>query len=118
MKRLIVLLALVATHANAGMPPANYDKPYNGALSEWRVALGRAASKCNALARDLGEPANNPLMIGGRSLYGCAYPYKGECFIVYSYDPSGKDAKMADNVRRHEVAHCNGWPSWHPGQHP
>jgi len=115
MKTLIALM-LIATPAFAGMPPAKYDKPYGGALTEWRVPLGKATAKCNALARDLGHPADNPRMVNGRALYGCAYPLKGECFIVYSFDPSGADKRMADNVRRHETAHCNGWPSHHPGE--
>lgn len=101
--------------ALAGMPPAKYDRPYMDELSEWRVPLGRAAAKCNALARDLGQPATHPARIAGRPLYGCAYPGKGFCFIVWSFDPSGRDPHMADNVRRHEVAHCNGWPAHHPG---
>lgn len=115
MKTLIAFM-LITTPALAGMPPAKYDRPYEGTLSEWRVPLGEAASKCNTLARDLGEVANNPYKVAGRPLYGCAYPYDGECFIVYSFDPSGEDPKMADNVRRHEVAHCNKWPSHHPGE--
>ena len=53
--------------------------------------------------------------IDGRPLDGCAYPGKGFCFIVWSFDPSGRDPHMADNVRRHEIAHCNGWPAHHPG---
>lgn len=106
---------VISGDAFAGMPPAKYDRPYMGELSEWRVPLGRAAAKCNALARDLGQPATHPARIDGRPLYGCAYPGKGFCFIVWSFDPSGRDPHMADNVRRHEIAHCNGWPAHHPG---
>lgn len=112
---LLILLALglAASVALAGMPPKKYDRPYGGELTEWKVPLGRAAAKCNAVARELGQPADHPMKVDGRPLYGCAYPFKGECFIVYSY--SSQDRKMVDNVRRHEVAHCNGWPSNHPG---
>jgi len=109
-------LLFVATPALAGMPPEKYDRSYNGELSEWRVPLGKAASKCNSLAHDLGQPADNPHAIAGRPLYGCAYSFKGKCFIVWSFDPSGRDKTMADNVRRHEVAHCNGWSANHQGE--
>lgn len=113
----IIAIAVIAATAVAlaGMPPSKYDKPYGGRLVEWKVPLGRAAAKCNGLARDLGQTPNHPYRIDGRPLYGCAYPFKGECYIVWSFDPSGRDKAMADNVRRHEIGHCNGWPAGHPG---
>lgn len=109
MKTLALALALAPSLALAEMPPKHFEHEYMGALAEYRVPLGRAASKCNALARQFGQPATHPMKIEGRPLYGCAYPFKGECFIVWSFDPSGRDPHMASNVRRHEIAHCNGW---------
>jgi hypothetical protein len=113
---LYLILIAIASVASAGMPPSRYDRPYDGYLIPFRVELGQAARTCNALARQLGQPATHPRMIEGRHLYGCAYPAEGLCYVVYSYDPSGKDKRMESNVWRHEIAHCNGWPAHHPGQ--
>lgn len=111
-------LIAIASVANAGMPPSRYDRPYDGYLVDIRVPLGKAHAACNSLAAKLGEPQTHPMRVAGRPLYGCAYVLHdgGLCFVVYSYDPSGRDRHMERNVKRHELAHCNGWPAHHPDQ--
>lgn len=67
--------------------PSKYLGPYRGKLIEHHVAS--AWGPC------------------GRGNEGCAFrnkPKKGMCTIYYT------DLQ----IRAHEIAHCNGWPSDHP----
>lgn len=111
----ICALLMSASASGAGMPPEKYEHAYKGNLFEKEVPLKGAAKECNKLGKRFKNTEIHPERKNGRPLYGCAYPRKGECYIVYSYDPSGNDKDMASNVRRHEIAHCNGWPADHPG---
>jgi hypothetical protein len=86
------------------LPPEEFDRPYGGELVIVRVD-----------SPDLLIPyCRNP---SGKVL-GCAeYKHLDKKCIIYlipdgfytsvGYDPN--------DVFRHEVAHCNGWPSNHPG---
>ena len=113
--RTLLALMLSTIPALAEMPPKKYEHAYKGELVEWQVSLGSAHAQCNWLARQLGEPPSHPMKVEGRPLYGCAYVYEKQCFIVYSFSPS--EHRMRSNVRRHEIAHCNGWPANHKGGH-
>ena len=114
-KRLIsIFFCVLASPAFAQMPPPKWDHPFSGKMIEHLVPYGKAAALC----RELNPEGDHPNMVSGRKLYGCAF-WRGEtCEIVYSYDPTGLDKRMASNVFRHERAHCNGWPSDHPGALP
>lgn len=115
MKTLIALLiAMVATPALANMPPKEYDHKPSVYVNKHRVAYGQAAAKCNEIHM---------------KLYGTRYPTKprygcnmvssdGRVDVVYSYDPTGKDKRMANNTLRHEYGHINGWPEDHPNALP
>lgn len=99
--------------ALANMPPKEFDHPYAGKVVEHMVAYGKANKKCDAVAARRGETRS------GFATYGCAFTaVRGKCEIVVSYDPSGQDRKMLSNTRRHEIGHCNGWPSDHPNALP
>jgi hypothetical protein len=78
------------------------------------VPYGSAAKMCRKLDPDSGTPDK----VDGRPLYGCQFWRETTCVVVYSFDPTRQDAKMTSNVFRHEQAHCNGWPSNHPGELP
>jgi hypothetical protein len=76
-------------------PPPQYDHPYRGPVVEQRLSVLQIIQLC----RGLGE--------------GCAFVDKGVCHIALPSDE--KDTRLMALMRRHEVAHCNGWPSHHPG---
>jgi hypothetical protein len=42
----------------------------------------------------------------GYGAWGCAGVVKGKCYLFRIDNP---------DVRRHELAHSNGWPKDHPG---
>jgi len=73
-------------------PPAVYVHPFSGPVIERVLPLSQARSAC---ARR-----------GVRS-DGCAWVYKGRCYIVIP--SAGAPVKDRAAYRRHEVAHCNGW---------
>jgi hypothetical protein len=90
-------------------PPPIYDKPFEGTLIE-------------NIARDMFDMERwcAPHPRAG-SLIGCAFthenPISGEyrCFIFIAPDFYLKRWNTtAEAARRHEIAHCNGWPNYHP----
>jgi hypothetical protein len=93
--------------------PPEYDKPYTG-----RVVIN--------IARDMDEMAElcspNPL---ASVALGCAFRYSDAntglprvCYIYIAPDSyirtqyGGRATR--EDVIRHEMAHCNGWPGTHP----
>lgn len=101
MKHVLAFL-LLASPAWAQMPPPEFDHPFDGRLEKHAVPYKQAYRKCRALGRYDVSP-----YVDGRHLYGCQFWRGDTCVIVYSF--SKIDRKMASNVRRHEIAHCNGW---------
>ncbi len=79
------------------LPPANYDHPYNGHVVEHRLSNDAAAMACARIG------------VSGAS---CMIKPTGACVI---YIPTGYGKEMTAYYKRHEVAHCNGWPPDHPG---
>jgi hypothetical protein len=78
-------------------PPARYDHPYNGQVVERVVPEAEVRSLCMSMGADA---------IG----VACSWQSNGTCNIVL---PSDGRAPVAA-FRRHEIAHCNGWPANHP----
>jgi hypothetical protein len=83
------------------VPPERYDHAYPGIVIEKLLTLEEVRRFCTA--------------IGVGPFDGCAgfidMPdgTKG-CFVVLPTD--GPDPNI-ENYRRHEIAHCNGWPASH-----
>ena len=84
------------------VPPERYDHPYrDGPVIERLLTLEEVHKLCTA--------------IGVGQVDGCAgYVTMSDgtkaCFIVLPTD--GPDPDL-DRYRRHETAHCNGWPANH-----
>src|SRR5262249_61021550 len=78
-------------------PPAQYDHPYNGQVVERVVPAAEVRSLCMSMGANHGGVA-------------CSLHSNGTCYIVL---PSDEAAPVA-TFRRHEIAHCNGWPANHP----
>jgi hypothetical protein len=78
-------------------PPTQYNHPYDGPVDE-RVML---VAEVRALCRSVG--ASSPFV-------ACAWVSDRVCHIVL---PNDEQAPVS-TYRRHEIAHCNGWPANHP----
>ena len=78
-------------------PPARYNHPYAGPVIERVVPEVEVRSLCMSMGSDATGTA-------------CSWQSKGTCYIVL---PSDARAPV-ETFRRHEIAHCNGWPANHP----
>jgi hypothetical protein len=98
------LLAIIgpAHEPNGGLwdPPARYTGEYQGGtLIELGISPESVREFC---APDLAY-----------AVFGCSLSNPdGSCTIVYIDRTVNGVTPMA--VRRHELGHCNGWPSNHP----
>ena len=78
-------------------PPAQYNHPYNGQVVERVMPEAEVRSACMSMGLDLFTVA-------------CSWHSAGTCYIVL---PNDGQAPVS-TYRRHEIAHCNGWPANHP----
>jgi hypothetical protein len=76
------------------VPPKRFDYPFKGKLVEHSGNVRQVQMWCATI---YGEPF--PYIVEG-----CALPMGRRCEIAYT----------RKKVRRHEIAHCNGWPAHHP----
>jgi hypothetical protein len=79
-------------------PPTQYNHPYHGRVDERVMSAAETRVLCNSL--DASPPAG----------VACAWVSDGTCHIVL---PNDYQAPVS-TYRRHEIAHCNGWPANHP----
>lgn len=79
------------------LPPAEFDYPYAGTLFEDVLPIAQVDAECRRLTGTTRK----------KLIRGCAVKYPGGCLIVYPDVPvKGVDSR---DIRRHEIAHCNGW---------
>jgi hypothetical protein len=84
------------------LPPVEFDHPFEGDLKLIRYATEEEVIKaCN------------------RKRIACAKPDGKSCTVIM-LDDKALQAWMwmygnPDDLYRHEVGHCNGWPNDHPG---
>jgi hypothetical protein len=78
-------------------PPAKYNHPYSGQVDERVIPEAQVRSVCMSMGLDLFAVA-------------CSWHSAGTCYIVL---PNDGQAPVS-TYRRHEIAHCNGWPADHP----
>lgn len=75
------------------LPPREYDHPYYGKLDVQIVTASRARELCPRFG------------------VACVVEQSPSlCIIVVN----GEYARWLARIVRHEVGHCNGWPSTHP----
>lgn len=92
---------------NDDLPPARYDHPYPGPVIEWVLPYSEVIRVCKGLRKE-----------NLRDLRACIlfFPnYKGDrCYVVLpKVGAGGTTQSYQDILRRHEIGHCNGWPSIH-----
>ena len=79
-------------------PPQQYDRPYEGKLIVTRGNEYDMTSLC--------PKTSLPITLG------CAFLRQAKCEIVIADDDILKDAGWTfEIVKRHEEAHCGGWPN-------
>jgi hypothetical protein len=78
-------------------PPAQYDHPYNGQVVERIMPVAEVRALCTSVGAS------------GRFV-ACAWVSDGACHVVLPND----EPATVFTYRRHEIAHCNGWPANHP----
>jgi hypothetical protein len=78
-------------------PPAQYSHPYDGPVVERVMPVAEVRALC---ASQGASPRG----------VACSWASDGICYIVL---PSDEQASVSI-YRRHETAHCNGWPANHP----
>ena len=88
-------------------PPAFYVHPFYGRYVEHVVSYQEAQVLCHAYYT-------------GRFDIGCAKNVGSTCYVI-RYDYSDNPGEIvpreeAEKLRRHELAHCNGWPADHRGK--
>lgn len=87
----------------AVLPPPEFDHAYKGKLVITR-------------AKDVTEVQKLCARVFPIPSIACAYFVTGGCWIIIAPDSVITAAGWTpDIVRRHEIAHCNGWPAGHPG---
>jgi hypothetical protein len=77
-------------------PPVRYSHAYGGPVIERVLPLREARQAC----------AHK-----GVSADACSWVAQHACYLVI---PRGGPVKDLNAYRRHERAHCNGWPENHP----
>jgi hypothetical protein len=107
---LLLTTSALAQNNGGGLPPARYDRPYQGKLTvDIYTDPFKLARECYDGAQSTPE-------------FACAFRYKDNSCRIIMLTPAllEKYGKMygynldLDLVWRHEVAHCNGWPADHP----
>jgi hypothetical protein len=78
-------------------PPARYNHPYDGPVVERVMPVAEVRTLCTSQGA-------SPRAVA------CSWVSDGTCYIVL---PSDEQAPVS-TYRRHETAHCNGWPAQHP----
>jgi hypothetical protein len=78
-------------------PPAQYNHPYNGQVVEHVMPVAEVRTLCISMGADVLGVA-------------CSWQSDNTCYIVL---PNDEQAPVS-TYRRHEIAHCNGWPANHP----
>lgn len=75
------------------MPPAEYDRPYEGTLEIVYADPKEIASLCGLTG----------------IVKACAMTSPGHCRIIFPIDTGLYPYKALGYLMRHEIAHCNGW---------
>ena len=78
-------------------PPAKYDHPYDGQVVERVMPEDEVRSACMSMGLDSLTAA-------------CSWRINSTCYVFLPTDGQAP----VDTYRRHEIAHCNGWPADHP----
>jgi hypothetical protein len=85
-------------------PPAIYDHAYNGKLTLRQGTMAQVEYYCHTKQG----------IVSQYEALGCSVPNGRSCFIMIPRIGGPVTASFQAQIRRHEIAHCNGWPADHP----
>ena len=83
------------------LPPPNWIAPPPLTMIELRLSLAQIETICRALGAANAEAQ--------KDVFGCSVWGAGGCLIVVPKVEMGSTEQDQARVRKHEVAHCNGW---------
>jgi hypothetical protein len=87
-----------------GPPPAIYDHAYRGALTVRQGSLAQVEHYCHTMHG----------IVSPYHALGCSKVDPHSCFLMIPRVEGPVTASIQAQIRRHELAHCNGWPADHP----
>lgn len=103
-------VAVQAPERKTWDPPAQYAHAYTGHLTLFQVPQDQVVTLCRQLFEGNGSD-----ILTTPTQKGCAWQVPGSCVVItISQDFRGV---QPEDVLRHELGHCNGWPPDHP-EHP
>lgn len=79
------------------LPPARFDHPYNGPVIE------QVIPDADAQCRKVGAKSED-----GAIILGCSFKVSDTCMIILRLNHP-----LLNQLRRHEIGHCNGWSDKH-----
>src|SRR5262249_15878585 len=85
-------------------PPLQYDHPYDGLVEESILPVAEVSGVVASLGSS--HWGADGWAAGG---VACAWVSDNTCCIILPYD----EVAPVDTYRRHQIAHCNGWPADH-----
>jgi hypothetical protein len=86
------------------LPPPALDHAFKGQLIERRGSLADVKHYCHTMHG----------IVSTYQALGCAKVFPRQCFIMIPKIGATISATMQGEIRRHEIAHCNGWAGNHP----
>jgi hypothetical protein len=86
------------------LPPPAYDHPFKGHLAVQVATLAQIKNFCHTRHG----------IVSAYQALGCAKVRPGRCFIMIPKVGGQITARLQSEIRRHEIAHCNGWAGHHP----
>jgi hypothetical protein len=86
------------------LPPPTFDHVFKGHLVERRGSLADIKNYCHTRHG----------IISAYQALGCAKVSSHHCFIMIPRVGGQISASLQSEIRRHEIAHCNGWAADHP----
>ena len=85
-------------------PPAIYDHAYKGRLAVQQGTMARVEHYCHTMHG----------IVSPYQALGCSKVDEHSCFLMIPRIGGPVTASIQAQIRRHELAHCNGWPANHP----
>jgi hypothetical protein len=85
-------------------PPAIYDHAYKGRLTVQQGTMAQVEHYCHTTHG----------IVSPYQALGCSKVGEQSCFLIIPRVGGPVTASIQAQIRRHEIAHCNGWPANHP----